>query len=345
MAWNDSSLWHLTLTRLRGWTREPEVLFWSFGFPILLTIALGVAFRNRPPEAVDVLVREGEGAQALAKILSHQPELRIAIGAPDEARRKLRAGLVSLVVAPGAHPTLELDPTRPEARLARLLVEDAIQRGAGRQDIATIARRDVTEPGARYVDFLVPGLIGMNLMQSGLWGVGYSIVEMRQKKLLRRLIATPMRRREFLFSFVATRVLFLAVELPVVMGTAMLLFGVQILGSWPAYVLMAVLGSLCFASLGLLVASRARNTQSANGLMNLVTMPMFVGSGVFFSIKNFPDVVQPALRLLPLTALNDGLRAVQNEGAGITEIAPQLLVLAVIGVISMALALRWFRWE
>jgi ABC-type multidrug transport system permease subunit len=262
-----------------------------------------------------------------------------------EAARQLRAGLAALSVDPGPPLTVRHDPTRPEARLAKLLVDNAIERSQGRRDVAAIANQTVDEPGARYVDFLVPGLIGMNLMQSGMWGVGYAIVEMRSKRLLRRMIATPMRKSDFLLSFLIMRLVFLLVELPVVLGTARLLFDVRIQGSLVAFVAVAVAGALAFVGLGLLVASRAKTTQAASGLMNLVQMPMFVGSGVFFSIKNFPEVAQPVLRLLPLTALNDGLRAVQNEGADLLGVLPQLAVLGGIGVVTLVLAVRIFRWD
>ncbi|MBI5607737.1 MAG: ABC transporter permease [Deltaproteobacteria bacterium] len=345
MALRDAPLWHLTMARIRTWMREPEVLFWSFGFPILLTIALGVAFRNRPAEAVTVLVEAGPSAAQVAKALAEDKQLTVAIVDHGEAARQLRAGLAALSVRPEPPLTVRYDPTRPESRVAKLLTDNAIQRSLGRRDVAEIAGQVVDEPGARYVDFLVPGLIGMNLMQSGLWGVGYSIVEMRSKRLLRRLVATPMRKSDFLLSFLITRLLLLLIELPVVMGMAYLLFDVRIQGSLVAYLAVAVTGALAFAGVGLLVASRAKTTQTASGLMNLVSMPMFVGSGVFFSVKNFPEMAQPLLRLLPLTALNDGLRAVQNEASGLVGVLPQLAVLGGIGVVTLILAVRIFRWD
>jgi ABC-type multidrug transport system permease subunit len=202
----------------------------------------------------------------------------------------------------------------------------------------------VTEPGTRYVDFLVPGLVGMNIMSAGMWGVGWVIVEDRQKKLLRRMVATPMRRSHYLLAFVLVRLLFLVLEVPVLVGFAVVAFGVPLRGSVLALGAMAVLGALAFAGLGLLVASRAKNTQTASGLMNLVMMPMFVLSGVFFSADHFPSFIQPAVRALPLTALNDGLRAVMNEGAAPLALLPQAALLAGVAVASFGAALRLFRW-
>jgi ABC-type multidrug transport system permease subunit len=233
---------------------------------------------------------------------------------------------------------------RPESRLARALVDDVLQRADGRRDPTPVREAPVTEPGSRYVDFLLPGLIGLNIMSSGMWGIGWVIVETRQKKLLKRMIATPMRRGEFLLAFVLMRLLFLALEFPVLLLFGRLAFGVPLRGSLWTLGLLALLGALAFAGLGLLVASRARNTQTVNGLINLVMMPMFLLSGVFFSASHFPDAMQPFIRALPLTALNDSLRAVMIEGAGLLAVAPQALLLAAMGAVSFAAALRIFRW-
>lgn len=210
--------------------------------------------------------------------------------------------------------------------------------------ITVTADARVSEPGSRYIDFLLPGLIGMGLMSSGLWGVGYTIVDMRTRKLIKRLVATPMKKRDFSLAFVAVRGLFLVVELPVLIGFGNLVFGVPLRGSVALVFAIATLGSLMFAGIGVLVASRAENTQTMNGLVNLVTLPMFVASGSFFSSSRFPDSVQPVLRVLPLTALNDALRAVMLEGVGPAQIAVPIAIMVGWGVLSFALALRLFRW-
>lgn len=338
-----SALAELTLARFRLFFREPSAVFWTFGFPVVLAVALGIAFRNRPPEPVHVAVEQGPGAEELLARLGPDP-IRATIEDPDRARAELRVGKVSLVVVPGAPRSYRYDPTRPEARLARLLVDDRLQRAEGRADPTPVAEELVTEPGARYIDFLIPGLVGLTLMSSSMWGIGYVIVELRTKKLVKRMLATPMRRGDFLLSFVVMRALFVLVEVPVLVAFGWIVFGVRVTGSPLLLLGVSLLGALAFAGLGLLVASRAQNTQTVGGLMNLVMMPMFVGSGVFFSASNFPDAMQPFLRVLPLTALNDALRAVTNEGAGVVAIAPQLAVLGVCGVVSFAAALKVFRW-
>jgi ABC-type multidrug transport system permease subunit len=342
---DHSALYQLTLARIRGFFREPSAVFWTFAFPVLLTIALGIAFRARPPEPVRTAVEAGAGADAVRAILAAGDGVTADVMDPGAARAALRTGRVSIVVVPGAPPTFRYDPTRPESRLARAVVDDLLQRAAGRRDPLPVADARVAEPGARYVDFLVPGLVGMNIMSAGMWGIGWVIVEDRQKKLLRRMVATPMRRSAYLLSFVIVRVLFLLLEVPVLVGFGVVAFGVPLRGSAAALGVVSVLGALAFAGLGLLVASRARNTQTASGLMNLVMMPMFVLSGVFFSVENFPRAFQPLVRALPLTALNDGLRAVMNEGAGLAALAPRLALLAGVAGVSFAAALKLFRWS
>ena len=340
-----SSLAQLTLTRIRLFFREPSAVFWTFGFPILLSVALGIAFRNRPPEPVAAAVQAGEGADRLADALRRDQQVKVRVLDAADARVALRVGRAALVVVPGTPRTYLYDPTRPESRLARAVVDDVLQRADGRVDPTPVSEARVVEPGSRYIDFLVPGLLGLNIMSSGMWGIGWVLVETRQKKLLKRLVATPMRRGEFLFSFVVLRVLFLALELPVLLGFAWLAFGVAVRGSLPLVVGLALLGALAFSGLGLLVASRAQNSQSASGLINLVMMPMWILSGVFFSAANFPDAMQPVIRALPLTALIDGIRAVMNDGAGARAVAAEAALLAGVAAASFAAALRIFRWS
>ncbi len=344
-----SALYELTVTRFRLFFREPSALFWTFGFPVLLSIALGVAFRNKPPEALRVAVEAGPGADRAASEIQAfgGKELVASIEDADAARRDLRAGKVVLVVAGEGGRTYRYDEQRPEGRLARRVVDDVLQRAEGRVDPTPVADDRVTEPGARYIDFLVPGLVGVNLMSSSMWGIGYVIVEMRTKRLIKRMLATPMRKADFLVSFVLMRALFVLVEVPVLYGFGALAFGVHIVGSIALIMALSVAGAFSFAGLGLLIASRAENTQTVGGLMNLVMMPMFVCSGVFFSTSSFPDGVQPALRVLPLTLLNDALRSVTNEGAGLKSPALTWAMVGLFawGLVSFAVALKIFRWR
>lgn len=340
-----SPIIELTITRLRLYYREPGALFWSFGFPILVSLALGIAFRNRPPDPTTVAVVNVSDAAAPYAALAREPNVKASLVDETTAATQLRLGQADLVVVPGATLTYRFDPMRPESRLARLVVDGVLQRAAGRSDPYAIIENQTSEPGGRYIDFLIPGLIGINIMSSGMWGIGYGIVETRTKKLLKRMLATPMRRSHFLLSFLFMRLVFVFIELPVLLGFAWLAFDVRVRGSIILLTSIAVLGALAFSGLGILVAARAKNLATINGLINAVIMPMFILSGVFFSASHFPTVMQPFIRALPLTALNDGMRAVMNEGAGLLAIAPQAAVLTVTTVVTFVLGLKLFRWN
>jgi ABC-type multidrug transport system permease subunit len=336
----------LFLARWRSFFREPSAVFWSYGFPLIMTLALGIAFRSRAPDPVDVAVI-GDGAATVVATLNKDPLMRARVMGRDEAMRALYAGKLTLVADCAANGACayNFDPTRPDSRLGRYQVNDVLQSAAGSKPAFTSTDHLQTAPGARYIDFLVPGLLGFGLLSSGLWGVGYVLVEMRTRKLLKRLVATPMSRVSFLGSFIAMRGVFLAIELPVLLGFGHYAFGVPVRGSLALVLLVAVLGSLTFAAMGLLVASRANNVQTVGGLINLATLPMSICSGVFFSASRFPDVLQPLIRALPLTALNDALRAVMLEGAGFMQILSQMAIIVAWGLVCGLGAAWWFRWR
>ena len=341
----DHPLGQLTLARMREFYREPEAIFWVFGFPIVLAFALGIAFRNRGPGELRVGVARGPGDSSIAAVLDHSPALAARVLDPAEARAALRAGRIALLVAPGEPLVYRYDSTRTESRLARLEVDEVLQRARGRTDPAAVRDERVTEPGSRYIDFLIPGLLGMNLMGSGLWGVGFAVVQARSKKLLKRLMATPMRRSDYLLSFILSRLVFLVVEIAALVGFGWVMFRVGIRGSVTALALVTVLGALSFAGLGMLVASRARTVEAVSGLMNLVMLPMWILSGTFFSYARFPDAMQPFVRALPLTALNDSLRAVMIDGVSLAALGVPLAIVAAWGLASFSVALRIFRWR
>jgi ABC-type multidrug transport system permease subunit len=342
---NLHPLRELTLARFREFLREPEAVFWTYGFPLLLAIGLGIAFRNRPVEKIYVDVQEHALAAGVAGELRKFPDLIVEIHGERECRDHLRLGKSSLVVVPGESYTFLFDPSRPESSLARQRVDDILQRAAGRKDPITTSETHVTEPGARYIDFLVPGLLGMNLMGSGMWGVGFVIVDMRVKKLLKRLLATPLKRTDFLWSMVGARLIFVIPELIIILGASALIFKVPVKGSLLSILSISLLGAICFSGLGLLVASRAQRIETVSGLMNLVMLPMWLLSGIFFSPDRFPELLQPLVQALPLTQLNFALRAVILEGASLASLWLRLLALLAWGGVSFVLALRWFRWN
>ena len=339
----------IVLSRLREFYREPEAVFWVYGFPLLMVVALGIAFRNQPERPVAVDVEEGPAAAAVQTALQGNDRFQVRVADLDACRLRLRLGKTDIVVIGSAasQPNYEycFDPGRPESVLARRAVDDALQRAAGRTDPVATSDREMTEPGGRYIDFLVPGLLGMSLMGGGLWGVGFVTVDMRIRKLLKRLLATPMRKSHFLAGIMLSRLLFMVPEVLVLLIFARFAFGVVNQGSVISLVLLILLGAFSFAGIGLLVASRAKTLEAVSGLMNLVMLPMWVLSGIFFSSDRFPEIAQPFILALPLTELINSSRAVMLEGATLASQAGNVAALAAWGSISFVLALRLFRWN
>jgi ABC-2 type transport system permease protein len=345
----------LTLARLRELLREPEALFWVYGFPIMMTLALGVAFRNQPVEQIVVDVVSGSAAKATAEALerSESPQrFKTRVVSEAEAARRLRTGRTDLVVVAdaaegAAQPSYEyrFDATQPKSLLARSAVDDQLQRAGGRRDVSEVKLVPVDAPGSRYIDFLIPGLLGMSLMGGGLWGVGFVTVDMRRRNLLKRFLATPMKKGHFLAGLMVSRMMFMVPEVIILLVFARYAFGVVIHGSLLAVVFLILLGAVMFSGIGLLVASRAKTIEMVSGLMNLVMVPMWIFSGIFFSSERFPEAIQPLIRMLPLTPLIDSLRAVMLEGLPITDQLGRIGIMALWGAVSFALALRWFRWR
>lgn len=340
---------NIVAVRMKELAREPEVIFWVFGFPILLALGLGIAFRNKPADTSPVVIVSGPEAQQTLGMLqtgSGKSPFRADILDQAAALRGFRLGKYDLVILPQGEDRFEYryDPARPESVLARTLVDDKLQSAAGRQNVLATSVVTSSEPGSRYIDFLIPGLLGMNLMNAAMWGIGFALVDMRQRKLLKRFVATPMRRSDFLFALLTSRLALMLIEVSLLLGFGVLVFQMRVMGSLFPILIIGSLGALSFGGLGLLTASRAQKIESASGLINLVMMPMWIFSGVFFSYERFPAIVQPFIKALPLTALNDALRATILEGASLLSQSGRILVLAIWGGISFLLALRWFRW-
>lgn len=339
------ALRELTLSRLREFLREPEAVFWVFGFPVIMTLALGIAFRSRTDDPVRVAVEAAAGADAVREALQAAGGFVVSAVPDAGVERALRDGLVQVVVAPGTPPTYRFDPARAESQVARLAVDRALQRAAGRSDAFTPREDAVRAVGSRYIDWLVPGLLGMNIMSTGLWSTAFAIVTARTRKLLKRFAATPMPRSAYLLSSLLARLVFLVAEGTVLVAFAYLAFGVDVHGGLAALVVVALVGALAFGGVALLVASRAKTVEGVSGLLNLVMLPMWVFSGVFFASSNFPDVMQPFVQALPLTALNDALRGVMNDGRSLSALWRELALLGLWGAGSFAAALKLFRWS
>lgn len=345
---------HLLMARMLELKREPEVVFWVFVFPLLLALGLGIAFRNKPAEAIPVAIAREDLTQPslvvsseIQSMLTHsplhtfKPQLLLA----DDAHKGFRLGKYDLIVEVGGRTIRYIyDPARPESILAKSEVDDALQSAAGRKDVITTSVAISSEPGSRYIDFLIPGLLGMNLMNSGMWGIGFALVDMRQRKLLKRFVGTPMRRSDFLLALMSSRLVLMIIEIALLLTLGVIVFHMKVLGSLFSILLLGAAGALCFGGVGLVTASRAQKIESVSGLMNLVMMPMWIFSGVFFSYERFPAVIQPLIKALPLTALTDALRASILEGTPLIHQWPRLLVMFLWGGISFVLAQRWFRW-
>lgn len=339
-----SSLAQLTKVRFLEFLREPEAIFWSFVFPVLLAAGLGIAFRNQPAQVLKIGATDSRLADALRK----EKGLEVQVLDRDAGDLGLRTGRILLLAIPGATQdavVYRFDDTNAEARNARLLADRAMHKASGRPEPVSASDDLVREPGSRYIDFLVPGLLGMNLMGGGIWGLGFSIVDTRRKNLLKRLVAAPMAKWEYLMSYLLSRLVMLTLEVVTFVGFSVLVFGVPLRGSVFHLGALCLLASLSFGSLGLLIASRARTIEAVSGLMNLVMLPMWVLSGIFFSADRFPDAAQPFIRALPLTAVIDALRANMIQGLPLPQLGWQLAVIVGWLVLSFGVAMRLFRWR
>lgn len=349
------ALLELTRARILEFVREPEAVFWVFVFPVLMAVALGIAFRSQNGGRTPVALLDAGPPAARAELqerLAASPLLDVKVLDEEAAALALRKTRVEVIVSveaavAGAPPALtyRFDGARAEGRAARLLVDDVVQRAYGREDTVGARDEDAPRRGARYIDFLIPGLIGLNLMGSGLWGIGFSVVIARTNKLLKRLAATPMRRGDYLLSIALSRLLFLGLEVAAIAGAGRLLFGVEVAGSIALLGLVSLLGALSFGGIGLLVAARPRTMEAVSGWMNLVQLPMWLLSGTFFSYERFPEFALPFIRALPLTALNDALRGVMNDGLGLAALWLPVAILLAWGLAGFAVAVRIFRWQ
>lgn len=340
---------HLLGARMLELAREREVIFWIFVFPLLLALGLGLAFRNKPVDKTRIAIIAEPEAQNILGLIQNSPErstIRAEIVDLPHAKDGLRLGKYDLVVEPEGPGRVQydFDPARPESVLSHAEVDHALQSSAGRKDVLATNVLASSEPGSRYIDFLIPGLLGMNLMNSGMWGIGFALVDMRQRKLLKRFVATPMRRGDFLMALASSRLILMVIEVGLLLEFGVLIFHIRVVGAVYSILLIGAIGAIAFGGLGLLTASRARKIESVSGLINLIMMPMWIFSGVFFSYERFPAIVQPFIKALPLTALNDALRATILEGSSLASQGGRLLILGLWGGLSFVLALRWFRW-
>lgn len=336
--------------RWREFRREPSAFFWVMFMPVVWMLALGFAFSKPHPETYGVgwLKPSVETSWTLIihDSLSQDPQLKLREGEKSELETQMKRGEISLIVSTAADQNMlyTLDPANPEAVRAKGHVDDRVQRVSGRQDTVRTAEDTVKAEGGRYVDFLIPGLLGLSIMTSSLFGVGMTIVSNRKENLLKRYLATPLRAYEYIVSHVFGRMIVLFAEFFAVMFVGFLIFRFKVYGNFLAYFFLAVLGAGAFTSIALLCASRTKSIPMISGLTNIISLPMMMLSGVFFSKNNFPDWLRQATEFLPLTALNDALRKIALEGLSIQSLGFEISVLCVYLVLPAILTHRLFRW-
>lgn len=341
----------ITITRLKEFVRRPEAVFWVYFFPVLMIIVLGLAFQNQTAETFNVNVINNSWATYVTQPLADHPQITTHLVDDKESSQRLRSGKSVMAITATQNDggqrqfQYRFDTKRPGAVAAKKLVDDILQAASGRVDVFAAEEIQFDEPGGTYVDFLVPGLLGIGLMGGGMWGVGYAIVDMRIRRLLKRYMATPMRRSHFLLSMLLSRLVFMVPQIALTLLVAYWMFDVRVYGNVSAVAILVLLGAFEFAAVGLMVGSRAQTVETASGLMNFVMLPMYTLCGAFFSYERFPEVFHPFIRWLPLTPIIDSLRSVMMDGESLVDQWPEIAVMSVWCVTPFAIAMLIFRWR
>jgi ABC-2 type transport system permease protein len=371
-------LWYLILAHFHELIREPGVLLWGVVFPILMSLGLGLAFTKKADVLRKVAViipdnRKQADSSAIFMFLKNMCDINTysetdkddyrwrfeikdkKLGNTeflfyelewDKAIVLLKRGTLNLILKSNNDSTeYHFDPVNSVAELTYLKLSPYIGSGQVRPAGATDEIKPLTLAGTRYIDFLIPGIITLGVMMSSMWGISYGIIEKRSKKLLRRLVATPMKKSHFLIALITVRVGMNFIEALIMVLFATLVFNMTIQGSIPAIIILFLAGNIAFTGLAVLVSSHTSNTEVGNGLINFIVTPMMVLSGIFFSYSNFPEWSIPVIKVFPLTMLTDAMRSIFNEGAGFQEIAIPAVILTTVGVIFFAAGLKIFKWH
>ena len=371
-----NQLWLLTLSLFRELIREPGVIFWGIAFPILMSVGLGLAFTKkanvvRKVAVISEIQIQERNSSVIYKFLDKKCEKNPAPKADDynwkleikneklgnsvflfyeldweKAMVLLKRGTINLILS-GSSQNAEyhFDPMNSDAELTYLKLSSVIGSGEIIPDAKSTEIKPLTITGTRYIDFLVPGLITMGVMMSAMWGISYGIIEKRSKKLLRRLVATPMKKSHFLIALISVRIAMNFVEATFLCVFSLIAFHMTIQGSISAMLILFLAGNVAFAGIAVFVSSHTSNTEVGNGLINAIVMPMMVLSGIFFSYHNFPDWSIPIIQKIPLTMLTDGIRSIFNEGAGYQQVAVPVMILGATGVIFFLAGLKIFKWH
>lgn len=356
--------------------RQPAVLFWGIVFPILMALGLGLAFTQKMDTVHKIAVVSdqkdisADSSNAFEQFLlnrtekvkdntGRKSEYKITLrdkklgnntyifqrSTDKDATVMLKRGEINLIIEQkGSKTEYHFDPVNSDAQLTYLNLSRVINSKNNQVQTSRENIEPLTLKGTRYIDFFIPGLIAMGIMMSSVWGLGYGIIETRSKKLLRRMIATPMKKSYFLISLITVRSIMNFIEAALVFIFSYLVFGIVIQGSIAALFLIFIAGNVSFAGISILTSSRTDNPEVGNGLINAIATPMIVLSGIFFSYHNFPDWAIGFIKILPLTLLADGIRSIFIEGAGLAESTVPFFALIITGIICFYIGLRFFKW-
>jgi ABC-2 type transport system permease protein len=374
----QKQLWQITTALFREIIREPGVLFWGILFPILMSLGLGIAFTKKADVVRKVAViadtatiTSNDSSSIITAFLQKNCEKNISNGGTGykwklvlkdeklgnsifffyeldwkESMIQLKRGTVNVVMAENnGSPEYHFDPLNPDAQLTYMKLHDYIGGNAIIPSVNSDNIKPLTVIGTRYIDFLIPGLISMGVMMSCMWGISYGLIEKRSKKLLRRLVATPMKKSHFLISQITVRIGMNFIESFVLFIFALMAFRMKVQGSLSALFIMFLAGNIAFSGIAIFISSHTSKTEVGNGLINFIVFPMMVLSGIFFSYHNFPDWAIPVIQKLPLTMLTDGIRSIFNEGAGYNEVGMAILILTAVGAVFFSAGLRIFKWH
>jgi ABC-2 type transport system permease protein len=360
-----NSLWQMISINYKEFLREPGILFWSLAFPVLMAWVLGIAFTKRTESVQTIAVVDSTAIHSKLDLFLAETEkmtssnqtfyqktfdnklgkltFRLFPVSSDSAILMLKRGESSLILQEKGDSIAYLfDPQNTEARLNYLMLSAAINHDPRIYDTQSV--KILSQKGTRYVDFLIPGLLALGIMNGFLWGIGYTLIEIRTKKLLRRMVAAPMKKSLFIFSHFFSRLTLSAFEAVVLFLFAWLYFRIQVQGSLSAFILVFLAGSFCFAGIAILMGSRTSSSRVGNSLINVITLPMMILSGIFFSYHNFPEAVIPVIQKLPLTLLTDSLRGIMTEGTGIRENLSAVFILSGVGTLCFLVGLRIYKW-
>lgn len=364
----NNQLYRLIIAHIKEIIREPAVLFWGIGFPILMAWGLGIAFSNKKEMSRDIaIVNRAETTNQktiLKDIIEHFPDKKAndyklmlpneKLGniyltfhecSSKEANILLKKGTVSLIIEIVNDRVYYLfDPANAEAQQLYQLVKGLVHNGKEYYSVHQDEIKPLSVAGTRYIDFLIPGLLAMGVMMSSTWGISYTIIERRSKKLLRRMVATPMKKSNLLIALISARFSMNMVEALLLFIFSWLYFGIQIQGSIAALILIFIAGNIAFAGISVLISSHTSNPEIGNGLINAIVTPMMVVSGIFFSYQHFPEWTIPIIRNLPLTMLADGTRSIINEGAGLIDVWKEIVVLSITGLVTFIAGMKIFKW-